>query len=211
MPEIIGGKRDWGLIKEKKTLAVYFPISSTLVPGNPSPIYGMWGATCEDHSTTTYLLKVRDISWFFMTTFNNVLRTEKVIYKAKNSRENFQMKVITKYLSSSVSDHLWFSTYLCVFMRREFHVLEWIKHIVSNKYYGIHGGRCSPTCLYMRFSSYITVTSWWARWRLKPPAWLLFTPPFIKAQIKKHPRAKASNAEMFPFDDVIIFPAYSSF
>ena len=32
----------------------------------------------------------------------------------------------------------------------------------------------------------ITVTSWWARWRLKSPASRLFTQPFIQAQIKEN-------------------------
>ena len=56
----------------------------------------------------------------------------------------------------------------------------------------------------------ITVTSQWARWRLKPPASRLFTQSFIQAQIKenrgpvKFPAQMASNAGMFPFDDVIM-------
>ena len=54
----------------------------------------------------------------------------------------------------------------------------------------------------------ITMTSWWARWRLKSPASLLFTQPFIQTQIKEivkamrhwplcgeFPTQKASNAE----------------
>ena len=65
--------------------------------------------------------------------------------------------------------------------------------------------------------------SWWARWRLKSPASRLFTQPFIQAQIKKIKaprhwflwgeftgdrwilRTKASNAEMFALDDVIMY------
>ena len=35
---------------------------------------------------------------------------------------------------------------------------------------------------------YITVTSKWARWRLKTPASWLFTQAFVQAQIKKAPR-----------------------
>ena len=35
----------------------------------------------------------------------------------------------------------------------------------------------------------ITVTSWWARWRLKSPASPLFTQPFIQAQINEHIKA----------------------
>ena len=33
---------------------------------------------------------------------------------------------------------------------------------------------------------YITMTSWWARWRLKSSASRLFTQPFIQAQIKEN-------------------------
>ena len=36
---------------------------------------------------------------------------------------------------------------------------------------------------------YITVTSWWARWRLKSPASQLFTQPFIRVQIKENIKA----------------------
>ena len=35
----------------------------------------------------------------------------------------------------------------------------------------------------------ITVTSWWARWRLKSPASRLFTQPFVEAQIKENTKA----------------------
>ena len=72
------------------------------------------------------------------------------------------------------------------------------------------------------FKVNITMMSWWARWRLKSLASPLFTPPFIQAQIKEnikapnhwpfwnspmtgeYPAQMASNAEMFPFDDVIM-------
>ena len=36
---------------------------------------------------------------------------------------------------------------------------------------------------------YITVTSLWARWRLKSPASRLFTQPFVRAQIKENLKA----------------------
>ena len=67
------------------------------------------------------------------------------------------------------------------------------------------------------------MTSYWARWRLKSPALRLFTEQLIQAQIKDNiqaprhwplcgeftgnrwiPRKMASNAEIFPFDDVIM-------
>ena len=35
----------------------------------------------------------------------------------------------------------------------------------------------------------ITVTSWWARWRLKSPAFRLYTQPFVQAQIKENIKA----------------------
>ena len=37
---------------------------------------------------------------------------------------------------------------------------------------------------------HITVTSWWAWWRLKSPASRLFTQPFIQAQIKENIKAQ---------------------
>ena len=71
--------------------------------------------------------------------------------------------------------------------------------------------------------SFITMTSWWALWRLKSPASRLFTQPFLVIYSKKtwklritglcvgnspmtgeFPSQRASNAEMFPFDDVIM-------
>ena len=72
---------------------------------------------------------------------------------------------------------------------------------------------------------FITMTSWWARWRLKSPASQLFTQPFIsRCRSKKtsklrvtgltegnspvsgeFPTQRANNAEMFPFDNVIMF------
>ena len=63
----------------------------------------------------------------------------------------------------------------------------------------------------------ITMTSQWARWRLKSPASRLLTQPCIQVQIKENikaprhsplcgefPAQRASNAEMFPFGDVIM-------
>ena len=70
----------------------------------------------------------------------------------------------------------------------------------------------------------ITMTSWWARWRLKSPASRLFTRPFIRAQIKVNVKAPRHwplcvgnspvpvnsphkwpvTRKMLPFDDVII-------
>ena len=38
-------------------------------------------------------------------------------------------------------------------------------------------------------ATYITVTSQWARWRLKAPASQLFTQPFIRTQIKENIKA----------------------
>ena len=89
-----------------------------------------------------------------------------------------------------------------------------------------------PTCAPMKMKSRgvpcrtiatITVTSWWARWRLKSPAPLLFAQPFVQAGKRKH-QSSASLAfvrgihrspadshhkgpvtrKMFPFDDVIM-------
>ena len=75
----------------------------------------------------------------------------------------------------------------------------------------------------MESTIYITVTSQWARGRLKSPAYLLFAQPFVQAQIKENikaprhwplwgnspvtgefPAQRASHVEMFPFDDVIM-------
>ena len=70
----------------------------------------------------------------------------------------------------------------------------------------------------------ITVTSYWARWRLKSPACRLFTQPFVQAQIKESTKAQLHLAflreihwwpvnsrqkgpvtrKMLPFDDVIM-------
>ena len=70
----------------------------------------------------------------------------------------------------------------------------------------------------------ITMTSKWARWRLKSPASWLFTQPFVEVQIKENikvprhwplcegnspvtgefPAQRASNAENVSFDDVIL-------
>ena len=68
-----------------------------------------------------------------------------------------------------------------------------------------------------------TMTSWWARWRLKSPAWRLFTQQFIRAQIKENIKFRALafvwgihrgpvnsqhkwpvTRKMFPFDDVVM-------
>ena len=37
----------------------------------------------------------------------------------------------------------------------------------------------------MRHAHGFTVTSWWAHWRLKPPAFRWFTQPFVQVQIKE--------------------------
>ena len=72
------------------------------------------------------------------------------------------------------------------------------------------------------YHAFIRVTSWWARWHLKSPAWRLFTQSFVQVQIKENvivsrhwplcgegnspefPTQKASNAEKASFDDVIM-------
>ena len=83
-----------------------------------------------------------------------------------------------------------------------------------------------PVFWYLRFSiwpDYISMTSPWACWRLKSPASRLLTQSFIQGpDQRKHPSSAslacagkspvtgefptqtASNAEMFPFDDVIM-------
>ena len=43
-----------------------------------------------------------------------------------------------------------------------------------------------PRGTVLSYVSSITMTSWWARWRLKSPASRLFTQPFIQAQIKEN-------------------------
>ena len=61
----------------------------------------------------------------------------------------------------------------------------------------IQGSRASPamtlTQLASRYSRpctvCITMTLWWARWRLKSPASRLFTQPFIQTQIKENIKA----------------------
>ena len=69
----------------------------------------------------------------------------------------------------------------------------------------------------------ITLAVQWSRWRLKSPVSRLFAQPFVQAEIKENikaprhwslwgnsrvigefPAQSASNAEMLPFDDVII-------
>ena len=51
--------------------------------------------------------------------------------------------------------------------------------------YFLHLSSCFPNC----YHSSITVTSQWARWRLKSPASPLFTQPFIQVQIKENIKA----------------------
>ena len=74
---------------------------------------------------------------------------------------------------------------------------------------------------------YITVASQWARWRLKSPATRLSAQSSVQAQVKHNikilhhwplwggsagdkwiPLKMASNAEMFPFDDAIMYLTY---
>ena len=72
--------------------------------------------------------------------------------------------------------------------------------------------------------NFITVTSFWARWRLKSPVSLFFAEPFIQGEIKENIEAPRNwllwgeppapvdaptkgqwRGKMFPFDDVIMF------
>ena len=62
-------------------------------------------------------------------------------------------------------------------------------------------------------SQAITVTSQWARWRLKSPVWRLFTQPAIQAHIKENIKALCHSPlcgewpvtrKMVPFDDIIM-------
>ena len=76
---------------------------------------------------------------------------------------------------------------------------------------------------YNAIKTYITLTSQWARWRLKSPASGLFTQLFIQVQIKENikaphhwplcgeftgdvnsPHKRPVTRKMFPFDDVIM-------
>ena len=78
-------------------------------------------------------------------------------------------------------------------------------------------------CIGILYNFAITVTSWWARWRLKSPASRLFTQPFIQTRIKENIKAPRHwplcgeltrpvtgevpaqgpvTRKMFPFDDV---------
>ena len=93
-----------------------------------------------------------------------------------------------------------------------------------------HAGWISLSCLYdisvggitRTCWKHITVTSLWARWRLKSPASRLFTQPFIQADRRKHQRSASLafvrwihrspvnsphkwpvTRRMFPFYDVI--------
>ena len=50
--------------------------------------------------------------------------------------------------------------------------------------YGLKSQICEA-----KISLYITMTSKWVRWRLKSPASRLFTPPFIRVQIKVNIKA----------------------
>ena len=61
------------------------------------------------------------------------------------------------------------------------------------------------------FRCYLTMTSQWARLRLKSPASRLFTQTFIQMQIKEtirdrwiHRTKEPVTRKMFPFDDVIM-------
>ena len=81
---------------------------------------------------------------------------------------------------------------------------------------------CGPIPLDQWLWHPITVTSLWARWRLKSPASRLFAEPFFHRSKKtsklcitgpcggnpsvtcEFPLQRASNAEKFPFDDVIM-------
>ena len=52
--------------------------------------------------------------------------------------------------------------------------------------------KSAPVDTYVTGSSWvqvITVTSWWARWRLKSPASQLFGQPFVQTQIKENIKA----------------------
>ena len=72
-----------------------------------------------------------------------------------------------------------------------------------------------PWCMFSFYLG-ITMTSWWARWRLKSPASQLFTQPYIQAQMKENikvarhwwpvnsPHKGPVTWKMFPFDDVIM-------
>ena len=64
----------------------------------------------------------------------------------------------------------------------------------------------------------ITVTSWWARWRLKSQEYRLLTQPFVEAHFKENtkalrhwpswgelPHKESVPRKMFPFDDVIMW------
>ena len=71
----------------------------------------------------------------------------------------------------------------------------------------LSGKRPVPKSILTKF--HITMTSYWARERLKSPASRLFTQTFIQMQIKENIKAPCHwpvTRKMFPFDDVIIPP-----
>ena len=100
--------------------------------------------------------------------------------------------------------------------------LEWLLYILHENAFIDFSALCSKQHETLTWVKGITVTSWWARWRLKSPATRLFTPPFI--QIKENIKALRHwplcgeftgdrwiplhkgpvTRKMFPFDDVIM-------
>ena len=110
------------------------------------------------------------------------------------------------------------------------------RHNANHKFYRSFLSFCGYRSIFFQQNSkwpnnsceIITVTSQWARWRLKSPASRLFTQPFIQEQIKENIKAPRHwplcgeftgdrwisphkwlvTQKMFPFDDVIMFVAF---
>ena len=61
--------------------------------------------------------------------------------------------------------------------------------VTTRKYFFASLALCQGRTSNMVTSSVMIVTSYWAWWRLKPPASRLFTQPFVQVQIKENIKA----------------------
>ena len=79
------------------------------------------------------------------------------------------------------------SCFLWCFLVKAFNQTVEVPMILEAMALGRHRkDQAHPVKICNDFYKSITVTSWWARWRLKSSASRLFTPPFIQAQTKEN-------------------------
>ena len=111
----------------------------------------------------------------------------------EKSSENFPLAGSSGEIPHlSVFGHQRSEGFVCIFVYENRDILIPISRnfVPKRDFWQVIVGSCNIWHRIVDKPSHITVTSWWAWWRLKSPASPLFSEPFIQAQTKENIKAQ---------------------